>query len=75
MVHISIFTSWCTLVQAASQFNCLEFAHPGAVPENGVTGYIYDGTQGPACSLAAPAATVARNYFVDTNGQVCEHMV
>ena len=34
-----------------------------------MTGYIYDGTQGPACSLAAPAATVARNYFVDVNGE------
>ena len=55
--------------QAASQFNALEFAHPNAVPEDGVTIYVYDGTQGPACALAAPAATVVRNYFVPCNGQ------
>jgi hypothetical protein len=35
--------------QAASQFNCLEFVGPGVVPEDGVTGYIFDRTQGPAC--------------------------
>lgn len=50
--------------QVASQFNCLEFASPDVTPEMGVTNYIYDSTQGPACSLAAPAATVLRNYFV-----------
>jgi hypothetical protein len=55
---------------AASQFNCLEFPHPDVTPEQGVTNYVYDGTQGPACALAAPAATVARNYFVPTNGRV-----
>lgn len=55
---------------AASQFNCLEFAHPNATPEDGVNNYIYDRTQGPACALAAPAATVYRNYFVDVDGQV-----
>lgn len=48
---------------AASQFNTLEFASPGATPEDGVTGYVYDATQGPACALAAPAATVVRNYL------------
>jgi hypothetical protein len=50
---------------AASQFNCLEFPSQNVTPEDGVTDYIYDGTQGPACALAAPAATVARNYFVN----------
>lgn len=56
---------------AASQTNCLEFAHYSAVPEDGISGYIYDGTQGPACALAAPAATVVRNYFVETaDGQI-----
>ena len=57
------------LFQAASQFNCLEFAGPEEVPENGVTQYATDPTQGPACSLAAAAATVVRNYFVDVGGQ------
>jgi hypothetical protein len=50
---------------AASQTNCLEFVSPNVTPEKGVTRYVHDGTQGPACALAAPAATVVRNYFVD----------
>mmetsp|Transcript_54417 Transcript_54417/g.125393 ORF Transcript_54417/g.125393 Transcript_54417/m.125393 type:complete len:370 (-) Transcript_54417:201-1310(-) len=54
---------------AASQFNCLEFPNPDVVPEYGVTGYIFDGTQGPACALAAAPATVYRNYFAITNGK------
>jgi hypothetical protein len=57
------------LFQAASQLNCLEFAGPEEIPENGITAYAMDPTQGPACSLAAAAATVVRNYFVDVGGQ------
>lgn len=53
------------LFQAASQFNCLEFPSDSVVPEDGVTNYMYDGTQGPACSLACAAGTVVRNYFVN----------
>lgn len=56
------------MFQVASQFNCLEFASPSAVPEQGVTDYATDPTQGPACSLAAAAATVYRNYFVPIGG-------
>ncbi|MEQ8458405.1 MAG: hypothetical protein RLO52_15420 [Sandaracinaceae bacterium] len=56
------------LFQVASQLNCLEFADPSEVPEDGVTQYASDPTQGPACSLAAGAATVFRNYFVDVAG-------
>lgn len=56
------------LFQVASQLNCLEFADPSALPEHGVTGYATDPTQGPACSLAAAAATVYRNYFVPVRG-------
>jgi hypothetical protein len=48
----------------ASQFNCLEFPTPHHVPENGITDYIYDPTQGPACAVAAAPGTVLRNYFV-----------
>jgi len=56
--------------QVASQFNCLEMNEPGARPEDGVTRYYCDATQGPACALACPAATVYRNYFVnDGRGQ------
>lgn len=50
--------------QVASQFNCLEFAEPLVVPEDGVTGYSRDRTQGPACSIACGPATVYRNNFV-----------
>ncbi|MBX3274946.1 MAG: hypothetical protein KF729_32075 [Sandaracinaceae bacterium] len=57
------------LFQVASQLNCLEFADPREIPENGVTDYAHDPTQGPACALAAAAATVFRNYFVEVGGQ------
>lgn len=56
------------MFQVASQFNCLEFPGPATTPEDGVTGYAHDPTQGPACSLAAAAATVYRNYFAPCRG-------
>jgi hypothetical protein len=56
------------VIQAASQFNALEFPSPGCTPEAGVTGYAYDRTQGPACALACGAGTVFRNYFADVDG-------
>jgi hypothetical protein len=49
--------------QAASQFNCLEMVDPGVRPESGITQYAADHTQGPACAMACPAATVYRNYL------------
>ena len=55
--------------QAASQFNCLEMISPHDTPDQGITGYIFDNTQGPTCALACPAATLYRNYFVNGNGQ------
>ena len=55
--------------QAASQFNCLEMVSPTKTPENGITGYAYDKTQGPSCALACPAGTLYRNYFVNGAGQ------
>lgn len=51
------------LFQAASQLNCLEFICPSITPENGITRYQSDATQGPACSIAAPVATLYRNYL------------
>eukprot|EP01036_Dinobryon_divergens_P034504 gene34504-44590_t len=51
------------LFQAASQFNCLEFPSPSVTPEDGITDYIYDYTQGPNCALACAAGTLYRNYF------------
>ena len=55
--------------QAASQFNCLEMVGPSVRPEDGVTRYYADRTQGPACAIACPAATVFRNYHVHGRGQ------
>lgn len=58
------------LFQVASQFNCLEFTGPSVLPEHGVTGYQNDPTQGPACAMAAGAATVYRNYFAPVGDQL-----
>ena len=55
--------------QVASQFNLLEMTGPTVTPEHGVTGYAHDHTQGPACAIAAGAATVYRNYFVPVGGR------
>lgn len=52
------------LFQVASQFNVLEMPSERVTPEHGVTGYAYDHTQGPACAIAAGAATIYRNYLV-----------
>jgi hypothetical protein len=52
------------LFQVASQFNLLEMFGPHRTPEDGVTLYQSDPTQGPACAIAAGAATIYRNYFV-----------
>jgi hypothetical protein len=51
------------LFQVASQFNLLEMISPTVTPEQGVTRYQHDRTQGPACAIAAGAATIYRNYF------------
>jgi hypothetical protein len=58
------------MFQVASQFNLLEMAGPHVTPEDGVTRYIHDRTQGPACAIAAGAATVYRNYFVPVDGDL-----
>uniref|UniRef100_A0A0G4H9D7 Uncharacterized protein n=1 Tax=Chromera velia CCMP2878 TaxID=1169474 RepID=A0A0G4H9D7_9ALVE len=52
------------VVQAASQFNCLEFISPMATPELGISIYERDRTQGPACALACLPGTAFRNYLV-----------
>jgi hypothetical protein len=43
---------------------------PGVTPEDGVTRYEHDRTQGPACAMAAGAATIFRNYFVPVGDQI-----
>jgi hypothetical protein len=57
------------LFQVASQFNLLEMIGPALTPEHGVTRYENDRTQGPACAIAAGAATIYRNYFASVGGQ------
>src|SRR5258708_21241 len=56
------------LFQVASQFNLLEMVSPTVTPEQGVTRYQHDRTQGPACAIAAGAATIYRNYFALVDG-------
>lgn len=58
------------LFQVASQFNALEMVGPSVTPEDGVTRYEHDRTQGPACAIAAGAATIFRNYFAPVGDQV-----
>ena len=54
--------------QVASQFNCLEFVGPSVTPQHGITGYVRDRTQGPACSIACGPATAYRNFFAPVRG-------
>ena len=66
------------LFQVASQFNLLEMVGPDKTPEDGVTCYEADKTQGPACAIAAGAATIYRNYFAEVGGhlgQTREHQL
>jgi hypothetical protein len=56
------------LFQVASEFNLLEMVLSKVTPGQGVTRYEHDRTQGPACAIAAGAATIYRNYFVPVNG-------
>ncbi|MDR6855302.1 hypothetical protein [Variovorax guangxiensis] len=66
------------LFQVASQTNCLEMVGPDVTPEDGVTRYEHDRTQGPACAMAAGAATIFRNYFVavgEQQGQTAQHQL
>ncbi len=58
------------LFQVASQFNLLEMVGPSVTPEGGVTRYAHDHTQGPACAVAAGAATIFRNYLAPIGEQV-----
>lgn len=51
------------LFQVASQFNLLEMISPDVTPEDGISGYAHDKTQGPVCAMACGAGTLFRNYF------------
>mmetsp|Transcript_396 Transcript_396/g.561 ORF Transcript_396/g.561 Transcript_396/m.561 type:complete len:357 (+) Transcript_396:88-1158(+) len=58
--------------QVASQFNLLEMVSPRNTPEQGISRYAMDPTQGPACAIACAAGTIVRNYFVKVDGS--EHV-
>ncbi len=60
------------VIQAASQFNFLEFPSPECVPEFGISDYVFDNTQGPACAVACAAGTAYRNYLVPVPFEFCE---
>jgi hypothetical protein len=61
--------------QVASQFNMLEMIHPQVTPQDGVARYEADLTQGPACAIAAGAATIYRNYFVPIGDQTADRQL
>ncbi len=66
------------LFQVASQFNLLEMISPDVTPDDGISRYEYDRTQGPACAMACGAGTMYRNYFVpvgDQMGQSAAHQL
>ena len=66
------------LFQVASQFNLLEMVSPDVCPEDGVSRYALDRTQGPACAIACGAGTIYRNYFAPIGpgvGQTEEHQI
>lgn len=48
--------------QVASNFSTLESIHPGDIPENGISNYINDPTQGPFASISAAPGTLLRCY-------------
>ena len=56
-------------IQVASQLNCLEMVNYHTTPENGITIYSDDHTQGPACAMCAPAGIAYRNYIYDGGQQ------
>lgn len=67
-----------SLFQVASQFNLLEMVSPNYTPEDGVSIYENDRTQGPACAIAAGAGTIYRNYFAivdDQTGQSATNQI
>ena len=55
--------------QVASQFNCLEMPNYHTTPDDGITDYENDRTQGPICAMSCSAGTVYRNYFINSYGQ------
>jgi hypothetical protein len=68
-----------SIFQVASQFNALEMENPAQTPQDGITIYHADRTQGPACAMMCPFGTLYRNYFcmpsASTNEQPADKSV
>ena len=52
-----------SIFQVASQFNALEMLTPTQTPQQGISIYWNDKSQGPACAMVCPFGTLYRNYF------------
>ena len=73
VIHSDEKNANCT-IQVASQLNCLEMSGLNKIPENGITIYIDDHTQGPACAMCAPAGLAYRNYIYN-GGQTAKKQI
>lgn len=58
------------VIQVASLSNCLEMSGPEVPPQDGITGYCQESSQGAICSMACPAGAIYRNYFLNSPSQV-----
>ena len=56
-----------SIFQVASQFNALEMVNSRITPQQGITNYVHDDTQGPECAIMCPFGTLYRNYFCMPN--------
>jgi hypothetical protein len=61
-----------SIFQVASQFNALEMVNSTVTPQQGISNYIHDGTQGPECAMMCPFGTLYRNYFCMPNASTNE---
>lgn len=61
-----------SIFQVASQFNALEMPNQGTTPQQGITKYVLDKTQGPVCAMVCPFGTLYRNYFSMPNASTNE---
>lgn len=73
-VHKNPIESENATIQVASQFNCLEMIDETITPEQGITIYKNDNTQGPICAISTPAGLAYRNYLYN-GGQTCSNQI
>jgi len=61
-------------IQVASQLNCLEMINVDKIPEDGITCYKDDNTQGPKCVMCTPTGLAYRNYIYN-GGQTSNQQI